>query len=156
MDNQVTLIGNLTRDPEIKYTQGGQARCNFSIAVNRRWQNRQTQEWEEAVGFFNVVCWRDIAEHVAESLAKGARVIVTGRLDQRSWETDTNEKRSVVEVNADDVGPSLKYATAEVVRTERTGSLGGGGFQGGGQPGPARQPGPADGGGGNYRDDEPF
>lgn len=118
-DNTVTIIGNVTRDPELRFVSSGQANVSFGVAVNRRWQNRQTQEWEEAVSFFNVVCWRELAENVAESIIKGARVIVTGRLEQRSWETDAGEKRSVVEISADDIAPSLRWATAQVTRTER-------------------------------------
>ena len=125
--NTVTIVGNLTRDPELRYTPSGQANASFGVAVNRRWQNRQTNEWEERVSFFNVVCWREMADNVAESLAKGARVVVTGRLEQRSWETDNGEKRSVVEVVADEIGPSLRWATADVTKTERREGGGGGG-----------------------------
>jgi len=128
-DNTVTLVGNITRDPELRYTSGGAANVSFGLAVNRRWQNRQTQEWEERVSFFNIVCWREMAENVAESLAKGSRVVVTGRLEQRSWETENGDKRSVVEVNADEIGPSLRWATAQVTRNDRRG---GGDFAGGG------------------------
>jgi single-strand DNA-binding protein len=117
--NSVTLVGNLTRDPELRFTQSGQAQAQVGLAVNRRWQNRQTNEWEERTSFFNVVCWGELADNVAESLGKGARVLVTGRLEQRSWETQEGEKRSVVEVVADDVAPSLRYATAKVEKTER-------------------------------------
>ena len=77
-DNTVTLVGNVTRDPELRFISSGQANCSFGLAVNRRWQNRQTQEWEEATSFFNIVCWREMAENVAESITKGARVVVTG------------------------------------------------------------------------------
>ena len=117
--NTVTLVGNLTRDPELRFTPSGQARALLGLAVNRRWQNRQTSEWEEQTSFFNVVCWREMAENASESLQKGARVVVTGRLEQRSWDTPEGEKRSVVEVVADDIAPSLRYATAKVERTER-------------------------------------
>jgi single-strand DNA-binding protein len=117
--NTVTLVGNITRDPELRFTPSGQANATFGLAVNRRWQNRQTNEWEEATSFFNVVCWREMAENASQSLAKGARVIVTGRLEQRSWQTQEGEKRSVVEVVADEIGPSLRWATAEVQRNER-------------------------------------
>ena len=130
--NSVTVVGNLTRDPELRYTPSGQANASFGVAVNRRWQNRQTQEWEERVSFFNVVCWREMADNVAESLAKGARVVVTGRLEQRSWETDNGEKRSVVEVVADEIGPSLRWATAAVTRNDRKGPGEGGGAPGAG------------------------
>ena len=117
--NTVTLIGNITRDPELRFTASGQATTTFGVAVNRRWQNRQTNEWEEATSFFDVVCWRDLADNVADSLGKGARVIVTGRLEQRSWETAEGEKRSKVEIVADEVGPSLRWATAKVEKTDR-------------------------------------
>ena len=105
MDNTVTLVGNVTRDPEIRYTPSGQTVATFGLAVNRRWQNKATNEWEEQVSFFDIVCWRELAENVAESLTKGSRVMVSGRLDQRSWETDNGEKRSKVEVVADEIGP---------------------------------------------------
>ena len=115
----VTVAGNLTRDPEIRYTREGQATTSLSVAVNRRWQNQQTKEWEESVSFFDVVCWRDLAENVALSLTKGSRVLVYGRLEQRSWETDGGERRSKVEIVADEVGASLRFATADVHRVER-------------------------------------
>ena len=99
--NTIVLVGNITRDPEHRFTPGGQPTASFGLAVNRRWQNRQTQEWEEATSFFDIVCWREMAENAAESLARGSRVIVTGRLDQRSWETADGDKRSKVEVTAD-------------------------------------------------------
>ena len=83
--NNVTVVGNCTRDPELRFTAGGQAVASFGLAVNRRWQNRQTNEWEEAVSFFDVTCWAQLAENVAESITKGSRLIVSGRLDQRSW-----------------------------------------------------------------------
>lgn len=117
--NTVTLVGNITRDPELRFTPTGQATSTFGLAVNRRWQNRQTQEWEEATSFFDVVCWREMAENTSESLSRGARVIVTGRLDQRSWETADGERRSKIEVVADEVGPSLRWATAAVTKNER-------------------------------------
>ena len=123
--NSVTIVGNITRDPELRFTQNGTARVTFGVAVNRRWQNRQTSEWEEATSFFNVVGWRDLAENASESLAKGARIIVTGRLEQRSWETDGGDKRSVVEVVADEIGPSLRWATAEVTKNTRDDDGGG-------------------------------
>jgi len=117
--NTVTLSGNLTRDPEIRYTRDGNASASFGLAVNRRWQTRGSDDWEESTSFFDVVCWRDIAENVALSLVKGARVVVTGRLEQRTWENDEGERRSRVDLVADDVGASLKYATAEVTRADR-------------------------------------
>ena len=118
-DNNVTLVGNITRDPELRFLPNGTANATFGLAVNRRWQNRQTNEWEEKVSFFNVVVWREMAENAAESLSKGMRVVVTGRLEQRSWETQEGEKRTVVEVAADEIGPSLRWASASVTRNER-------------------------------------
>lgn len=150
-DNTITLVGNVTRDPELRFTPSGQAKVTLGIAVNRRWQNRQSNEWEEQTSFFNVVGWRELAENVAESITKGARVIVTGRLEQRSWETDQGEKRSVVEVVADEIAPSLRWATAEVRKADRRdGSSSGGG--GGGRPARNQEP-PS---GGYEHDEEPF
>jgi single-strand DNA-binding protein len=126
-DSTVTVVGNVTRDPEMRYTPSGVAKASFGVAVSRRWQNRNSQEWEEQTSFFNVVCWRDMAENVCESIGKGARIVVSGRLEQRSWETENGDKRSVVEIVADDIGPSLRWATAEVRRNERRGGAGGGG-----------------------------
>jgi single-strand DNA-binding protein len=164
--NNVTIVGNLTRDPELRYTPSGQANANFGVAVNRRWMNRQTNEWEERVSFFNVVCWREMADNVSESLAKGARVVVTGRLEQRSWETENGDKRSVIEIVADEVGPSLRWATAEIKKNDRRGGgdFGGGGDGGsGGGGGGAPRPQPASQGSGqssgpSYDDigEEPF
>jgi single-strand DNA-binding protein len=149
--NSVTLVGNITRDPELRFTPSGQATASFGLAVNRRWQNRQSGDWEEATSFFNVVCWREQAENASESLAKGSRVIVTGRLEQRSWETPDGEKRSVVEVVADEIGPSLRWATANVVKNERRSGDGGGSSGGGGGGArPASNEPPA------YDDEEPF
>jgi single-strand DNA-binding protein len=119
--NNVALVGNITRDPELRFTPTGQATATFGLAVNRRWQNRQTQEWEEATSFFDVVCWREMAENAAESLSRGSRVLVTGRLEQRSWETADGDKRSKIEVVADEIGPSLRWATAQVTKYERRG-----------------------------------
>src|SRR6202035_18242 len=119
MANSTTITGNLTREPEIRYTRDGQATAQLGVAVNRRWQDRATQEWQETTSFFDVVCWRDLAENVALSLSKGMRVVVTGRLEQRSWETEEGEHRSKVEITADEIGPSLRFATADVQRTER-------------------------------------
>ena len=118
-DNAITVVGNITRDPELKFLNSGQAALKLSIAVNRRWQNRQTQEWEERVSYFEVVGYGAMAENAANSLTKGARVIVSGRLEQRTWETENGDKRSIVEINADEIGPSLKWATAVVTRTPR-------------------------------------
>ena len=142
IDNTVTVTGNATREPELRFTPSGQAVASFGIAVNRRWQNRQTQEWEEAVSFFDITCWAQLAENVAESVAKGTRVTVAGRLDQRSWETQDGEKRSKVEIVADDVAVSLRWATAEVMKNERSGNFGGGGGapSTGGSPGGSTPP----------------
>jgi len=135
MSSTVNLIGNITRDPELRYTPNGQAVATFGLAVSRRWQNRQTQAWEESTSFFDVVCWGSLAENVSDSLPKGARVLVTGRLDQRSWETQDGEKRSKIEVVADEVGPSLRWALARPEKIERrNGQAGGqGASQGSGQ-----------------------
>src|ERR1022692_3076940 len=122
MSSSTALTGNLTRDPEIRYTRDGHATTAFGLAVNRRWQDRESREWEESTSFFDVVCWRELAENAALSLTKGMRVVVTGRLEQRTWETEEGEHRSKVEVVADDLGPSLRFATAEVQRNERRGA----------------------------------
>ena len=132
-DNTVTVIGNITRDPELRFTAGGQALATFGLASNRRWTNRQTGAQEESTSFFDVSCWGTLAENVADSLAKGTRVVVSGRLDQRSWETQDGEKRSKVEIVADEIGPSLRWATARITRSESRNGQGGGGGQGGGQ-----------------------
>lgn len=116
MNNTVTLVGNLTRDPELRYTAGGRGVASFGLAVSRRYQ--QNNEWVEQTSFFNVVCWGDLGENVAASLTKGSRAIVTGRLEQREWEKD-GEKRTTVEIVADEVGPSLRWAQAQIERTER-------------------------------------
>lgn len=118
MSNNVTLIGNLVDDPELRFTPSGVAMAKIRLAVNRRWRG-QDGEWQEDTSFFTGTCWREQAEQVAESLQKGMRVIVTGRLQQRSWETDQGDKRSVVEVQIDEIGPSLRWATATVNRTQR-------------------------------------
>jgi single-strand DNA-binding protein len=136
-DNTVTVIGNVTRDPELRFTPSGQAIATFGLAVNRRWQNKQTQEWEEQVSFFDVTCWAQLGQNVSDTLVKGSRAIVTGRLEQRSWETDQGDKRSKVEIIADEVGPSLRWATAEITRNERKEPGDGppaGGGGGGGRP----------------------
>jgi single-strand DNA-binding protein len=117
--NSVTISGNLTRDPELRFTPTGQANASFGLAVNRRWQNRQTNEWEEATSFFDVVCWGTLAENVAQSVTRGTRVVVSGRLDQRSWENSEHEKRSKIEINADEVAPSLRWATVEISKNAR-------------------------------------
>ncbi len=118
MSSNVTLIGNLTRDPELRFTPSGVAVCTVGIAVNRRWPDK-SGEWQEQTSFFDCVVWREQAEQVAESLQQGARVLVTGRLEQRSWETKEGEKRYTVEVQVDEMGPSLRWATATVNKTQR-------------------------------------
>ena len=120
-----TIVGTLTRDPEIRYTRDGQATATLGVAANRRWQNRETNEWEESTSFFDVVTWQDLAENVALSLTKGMRVIVTGRLEQRSWETEDGDRRFKVEIVADEVGPALRFATVDVHRVARPGGEGG-------------------------------
>ena len=117
--NTITVTGNVTRDPELRFTPSGQAVASFGLAVNRSWQNRQTQEWEEQVSFFDVKCWAQLGQNVSDSLTKGNRVVVTGRLEQRSWETDQGDKRSTVEIVAEEVGASLLFATADITRNER-------------------------------------
>ncbi len=114
-----TITGNLTRDPEIRYTRDGQATTSLSVAVNRRWQDRTTKEWEESTSFFDVVCWRDLAENAALSLTKGMRVVVTGHLEQRSWETDDGDTRSKVELVAEEIGASLRFATVDIHKVQR-------------------------------------
>ncbi|GAA1746366.1 MULTISPECIES: single-stranded DNA-binding protein [Dietzia] len=139
-DTPITVVGNIVADPELRFTPSGAAVANFRIASTPRRFNSQTNQWEDGEGLF-LTCnvWRQAAENVAESLQKGMRVIVNGRLRQRSYETREGEKRTVYEVEVDEVGPSLKYATAKVTRTNREGGGGGGqqggGFQGGGQQG---------------------
>lgn len=118
-DNTVTLVGNLTKEPQRSHTSSGKSRTTFGLAVNRRWRDPQSQEWQEVASFFDVVCWNDLADHVEASLAKGTRVVVTGRLEQRSWDTDAGERRSKIEVIADEVAPSLRWATAVVAKVER-------------------------------------
>ncbi|HLI23405.1 MAG TPA: single-stranded DNA-binding protein [Acidimicrobiales bacterium] len=138
--NHVTVVGNLTREPELRFTPSGQATASFGVAVNRRWQNRQTQEWEEATSFFDVVCWGQLAENTAQSLARGSRVLVSGRLDQRSWETPQGERRSKVEITADEVAPSLRWATVQISKNERRGPESGGSDNGTGYRPVANEP----------------
>ena len=155
-DNTVTLVGNLTKDPELRYTTGGRGVASFGIAVNRRYM--VNNEWQEQVSFFNVVAWADLGENAAASLHKGNRVVVTGRLEQRSYETREGEKRNITEVIADDLGPSLRWAQAQIERISRD-SADGGGYSGGGNSG-----GGNNGGGGPaksapdpvYGEEEPF
>ncbi len=122
--NNVTLIGNLVEDPELRFTPSGVPMAKLRLAVNRRWRDNNG-DWQEDTSFFGGTLWREQAESVAESLQKGARVIVVGRLEQRSWETQEGDKRSVVEIAIDEVGPSLRWATASVSRTSRGGDFGG-------------------------------
>src|SRR3974377_426276 len=152
--NTVTLVGNITRDPELRFTPSGQPTATFGLAATRRWQTRTPQEWGEATPFFDIVCWREQAENAAESLSRGSRVIVTGRLEQRSWETPEGDKRSKVEVVADEIGPSLRWASAQVTKNERRGP-GEGPSRGGGGGGRASQQQQPDQGGYGF-DEEPF
>lgn len=127
----ITVIGNLTADPELRFTPAGAAVANFTVASTPRTFDRNTGEWRDGEALFlRCNIWRDAAENVAESLTKGARVVVNGRLRQRSFETREGEKRTVVELEVDEIGPSLRYATAKVSKTSRGG--GGGGFGSGG------------------------
>ena len=116
-DSTVTLVGNAAREPELRFTAAGRAVASFGIAVNRRYQ--VNNEWQEQVSFFNVTAWGTLAENAAASIAKGARVIVTGRLEQREYDAKDGTKRTVVEVVADEIGPSLRWARCEVERVER-------------------------------------
>ncbi|WP_454194259.1 single-stranded DNA-binding protein [Nocardia sp. Marseille-Q1738] len=129
-DTVITVIGNLTADPELRFTPAGQAVANFTVASTPRVFDRNSNEWKDGEALFlRCNIWREAAENVAESLTRGSRVIVSGRLKQRSYETREGEKRTVVELEVDEVGPSLRYATAKVNKTSRGG--GGGGFGGG-------------------------
>ncbi|MDQ2699685.1 MAG: single-stranded DNA-binding protein [Actinomycetota bacterium] len=122
----ITVVGNLTADPELRYTQNGLAVANFTIASTPRTFDRQANDWKDGEALFlRASCWREFAEHVASSLTKGARVVATGRLKQRSYETKEGEKRTVIELEVDEIGPSLRYATAQVTRA--SGGSGGGG-----------------------------
>jgi single-strand DNA-binding protein len=147
--NTITLIGNLTRDPELRYTTGGRAVASFGLAVNRRYQSNG--EWQEQVSYFNIVCWGDLGENVGATMTKGNRCIVTGRMEMRDYETNAGEKRTVFEVIADEVGPSLRWATAQIERTERTGGDFGGDGGGGGAPSAPRPASDSP-----YGDEEPF
>jgi single-strand DNA-binding protein len=118
---QVTIVGNLTDDPELRYTPNGAAVAKFRVAVNRRYKD-QSGEWKDGdTSYFTVNAWRTLAENVAETLTRGANVIVVGRLQQRSWETQDGEKRTVIEIEADEIGPSLRWATAKVEKQGRSG-----------------------------------
>jgi single-strand DNA-binding protein len=166
----ITVVGNLTADPELRYTQGGLPVANFTIASTPRTFDRQANEWKDGEALFlRASVWRDFAEHVAGSLTKGSRVVATGRLKQRSYETKEGEKRTSMELEIDEIGPSLRYATAQITRAASSGGGGGGG--GGGRPQVAQEepwstPGSTGGnaGGGqdawstpgSYGDDTPF
>ena len=146
-DTTITVVGNLTADPELRFTPSGAAVANFTVASTPRIYDRQSGEWKDGEALFlRCNIWREAAENVAESLTRGARVIVTGRLKQRSFETREGEKRTVVEVEVDEVGPSLRYATAKVNKASRGGGGGGGG---GSRPAPG-------GGGGSAPADDPW
>ena len=133
-ETSITVVGNLVADPELRFTPAGAAVANFRIASTPRRFNRQTSQWEDGEAMY-LTCnvWRQAAENVAESLSKGMRVIVQGRLRQRSYESREGERRSIFEVEVDEVGPSLSFATAQVTRASRSGGQGGYGNQGGGQ-----------------------
>lgn len=120
MSATTTIIGNATSDPALRFTPAGKPRATFGVAVNRRWLNKATNEWDEQVSFFNVVAWGDLGENLAESIRKGERVVVAGRLEQRSWEASDGSKRSTVELVADEAGPSLRWATAVVTKVNRS------------------------------------
>jgi single-strand DNA-binding protein len=143
-DNSVTLVGNLTRDPELRFTTGGRGVASFGIAVSRRYQ--VNGEWQEQTSYFNIVAWGQMGENAASTLTKGMRVIVSGRLEQREYQNREGEKRTAIEINADEIGPSLRWATASIERNPR-----GEGGQGGRAPS-------APAGGGDYfpADEEPF
>ena len=153
-DTILTLVGNLTNDPELRFTPSGAAVANFTVASTPRTFDRQSNDWKDGETLFmRCSVWRDAAENVAESLQRGSRVIVTGRLKSRSYETKEGEKRTVNELEVDELGPSLRYATAKVNKTQRGGgggfSGGGGGYSGGGSGGASG----GSGGGGGQSDD---
>jgi single-strand DNA-binding protein len=132
-DTTITVVGNLTADPELRFTPSGAAVANFTVASTPRIYDRQSGEWKDGEALFlRCNIWREAAENVAESLTRGTRVIVSGRLKQRSFETREGEKRTVFEVEVDEIGPSLRYATAKVNKASRSGGGGGGGFGAGG------------------------
>ena len=165
----ITVVGNLTADPELRYTQNGLAVANFTIASTPRSFDRASNDWKDGEALFlRASCWREFAEHVAGSLTKGSRVIAQGRLKQRSYETKEGEKRTSIELEVDEIGPSLRYATAQVTRAAGGGAGGGGrggSYSGGGQGQVADEPwsaqGPASSGDvwntpGSYSDETPF
>jgi len=159
-DTQITIVGNLVDDPQLRYTPTGQAVANFRVASTPRFLDRNTNEWKDGDSLF-LTCnvWRQAAENVAESLQRGMRVIVTGRLRQRSYETREGEKRTVYEVEVDDVGPSMRNASAKVTKSNRSGGAGfgsgSGSGSGGGASRPAEDPWAADAGGVTDTSDEP-
>ncbi|HKT05834.1 MAG TPA: single-stranded DNA-binding protein [Rugosimonospora sp.] len=167
-DVTITVIGNLTDDPELRFTPSGAAVAKFRVASTPRFMDKTTNEWKDGDPLFlSCTVWRQAAENVAESLQRGARVIVSGRLRQRSYETKEGEKRTVMELEVDEIGPSLRYATAKVQKMSRSsgggfGSSSGGGNSGGGygadDPWATATPAPAGGGGGggNFDDEPPF
>ncbi|MGE5694723.1 MAG: single-stranded DNA-binding protein [Candidatus Sericytochromatia bacterium] len=162
-DTTITVVGNLTADPELRFTPSGAAVANFTVASTPRIYDRQSGEWKDGEALFlRCNIWREAAENVAESLTRGARVIVTGRLKQRSFETREGEKRTVVEVEVDEIGPSLRYATAKVNKASRgsgSGGFGGGSRQSGGQSATTDDPwgsAPASGSFGGGDDEPPF
>jgi len=154
-ETTITVVGNLTDDPELRFTPSGAAVAKFRIASTPRTLDRQSGEWKDGEPLF-LACniWRDAAEHVAESLQRGSRVIVQGRLRQRSYETREGEKRTVYELEVDEIGPSLRYATAKVQKMSRSG--GGGGFGASGGGGGNRQPNGGGGGNSNNNFDDPW
>jgi single-strand DNA-binding protein len=168
-ETTITVIGNLTDDPELRFTPSGAAVAKFRIASTPRTLDKATGEWKDGEPLF-LACsvWRQVAENVAESLQRGARVIVSGRLRQRSYETREGEKRTVIELEVDEIGPSLRYATAKVQKMSRSGGGGGGGgfgASGGGNNSaggggfaddPWATATPASGSGGNFDDEPPF
>ncbi|HEV2782046.1 MAG TPA: single-stranded DNA-binding protein [Actinophytocola sp.] len=157
-ETTVTVIGNLTADPELRFTPSGAAVASFTVASTPRTFDRQTGEWKDGEALFlRCNIWRQAAENVAESLTRGARVIVNGRLKQRSFETREGEKRTVVELDVDEIGPSLRYATAKINKVSR--GSGGGGFGGQGSSAPPDDPwgsAPPAGSGGGFTDEPPF
>lgn len=160
----ITVVGNLTADPELRYTQSGFAVANFTIASTPRTFDRANNEWKDGEALFlRASVWREYAENVAGSLSKGSRVVATGRLKQRSYETKEGEKRTSYEIDIDEIGPSLRYATAQVTRTTSGGSRGAqGGGQGGSEPWAAASPSSDSASGdvwnspGNFNDETPF
>jgi single-strand DNA-binding protein len=163
----ITVVGNLTSDPELRYTQSGLAVANFTIASTPRSFDRASNDWKDGDALFlRASVWREFAEHVAGSLTKGSRVIATGRLKQRSYETKEGEKRTSIELEVDEIGPSLRYATAQVTRTSSSREGGAGGGSGRGQvadePWAASAPADASSGdvwnnpGSNFNDETPF